>query len=117
VCVIQVVWSGEGFVEDGVAGVRFTYHSHDGEEGYPGNVKVSVCVCVTTVLCGGRDAWSSQLTAEYSLSVRNELRMVFSGVTDKATPLNICNHAYWNLSGDFKRDIKGHVRVFGFCSV
>jgi hypothetical protein len=49
VCVIQVVWSGEGFVEDGVAGVRFTYHSHDGEEGYPGNVKVSVCVCVTTV--------------------------------------------------------------------
>jgi Aldose 1-epimerase len=52
-----------------------------------------------------------QLTAEYSLSVKNELRMVFSGTTDKATPLNICNHAYWNLSGDFKRDIKGHVRV------
>lgn len=35
------MWGGEAYASEGVAGVRFTYASHDGEEGYPGNVNVS----------------------------------------------------------------------------
>lgn len=34
--------------------------------------------------------------------------MEFCATTDRATPINLCNHAYWNLSGDGKRDVKGH---------
>ena len=49
--------------------------------------------------------------ADYSLTASNELKMVFTATTDATTPINICNHAYWNLSGNFKSDIKGHVRV------
>jgi galactose mutarotase-like enzyme len=70
------------------AAAEFTYSSHDGEEGYPGAV---------------------QAVADYRLTADNELVMVFSATTDKATPINVCNHAYWNLSGGHKADVKGHV--------
>lgn len=69
-------------------GVKFSYVSKDGEEGYPGTLNV---------------------TADYSVTPANELKMVFRATTDKATPINMCNHAYWNLSGGIKADIKGHV--------
>ena len=72
---------------DGSVGARFTYASHDGEEGYPGAVKV---------------------TAEYRLTSANELVMEFTATPDKPTPINLCNHIYWNLSGELRSKILDH---------
>ena len=58
--------------------VTFHYFSKDGEEGYPGNLKVSV---------------------RYGWSATNELSIHYSGVCDKNTPLNMTSHAYFNLAG------------------
>ena len=59
-------------------GVRFTYESKDGEENYPGNLKV---------------------TAEYHWTEDNILRLEMSGETDAPTVINLTNHAYFNLEG------------------
>lgn len=61
--------------------VEFTYTSPDGEEGYPGNLRVSIT---------------------YSLNDRNELRWEAAASTDAPTVLNLVHHSYWNLSGDSK---------------
>ncbi|MDZ4685125.1 MAG: aldose epimerase family protein [Planctomycetaceae bacterium] len=73
------VWRHEDVSTDSAAGVRFTYVSPDGEEGYPGNLTVKVT---------------------YSLNDANELRLDYEATTDKATVLNLTNHCYWNLTGD-----------------
>jgi aldose 1-epimerase len=83
----KVIWNSELVVSPGKASVVFTYKSHDGEGGYPGNVDVTVV---------------------YSLSDANELGMEFSATTDKATPINLCNHTYWNLSGNLRSKITNH---------
>ena len=80
----KVLWKGEA-VE---GGVRLTYTSKDGEEGYPGNLQVSVT---------------------YTLNDSNELKWVCTATTDKATPVNIVQHAYWNLSGDPATTINDHI--------
>lgn len=84
----SVVWNAAPFEETSGAGVDFTYTSPDGEEGYPGNLKMTVRYFVT------RD--------------RNELVISYSGTSDQATLLNPTNHAYFNLSGDLKRDVLDH---------
>lgn len=81
----KVVWSAEPRDQGGSPGVTLTYGSRDGEEGYPGNLTVTVT---------------------YTLTADNELRIQYAATTDKPTVVNLTNHAYWNLSGS--GDILGH---------
>src|SRR5262249_33334540 len=68
--------------------VTLFYESHDGEEGYPGTLDVRV---------------------RYSLSDDNALSIIYNAITNKATPLNLTNHSYFNLAGQGSGDILGHV--------
>jgi aldose 1-epimerase len=79
------LWNAAPYQNDGAAGLTLTYRSPDGEEGYPGNLDVTVV---------------------YELNADNELVMRFSAVTDQATPVNLTQHAYFNLAG--AGDILGH---------
>lgn len=83
----RVQWSAEPVATDHGQGVLFQYSSPDGEEGYPGNLRVQ---------------------AEYSLSEDNELWTVFRAVPDAPTPVNITSHAYWNLNGAGPASILDH---------
>lgn len=75
----QKLWTVENSgVADGRARVTFSYESADGEEGYPGNMKVWVT---------------------YSLSDDNELRVDYKATADEATVVNLTNHSYFNLAG------------------
>jgi len=65
-----------------------THTSPDGDEGYPGTLHAKVT---------------------YTLTDRDELAIDYEATTDKATPVNLTNHTYWNLAGDGTRDILGHV--------
>ncbi|HZZ18478.1 MAG TPA: aldose epimerase family protein [Opitutaceae bacterium] len=82
----KVVWTAE-VVHGATPAVKFTYLSRDGEEGYPGNLTASVT---------------------YSITNGNELRLDYSVTTDKATPVNVTNHSYFNLGGAEKGGILGH---------
>ena len=84
----KVVWDVAPFEHPDSVGLVFRYRSPDGEEGYPGTL---------------------QATVTYTLTDRNELIFDYLGTTDRATPVNLTQHSYFNLAGDGKGDILGHV--------
>lgn len=83
----KVVWRGEPLVKDGFQGVKFSYTSKDGEEGYPGTLNVSVT---------------------YLLNDENEWRIDYIATSDQATPVNLTQHSYFNLKGEGDGDILDH---------
>ena len=83
----KLVWHGEAFNRDGNVGVVYTVTSPDGDEGYPGTLNVRVT---------------------YTLTPANELTVDYDATADKATPVNLTQHSYFNLAGDGSGDILGH---------
>ena len=77
----KVVWD---VVSSSSSKVEMVYLAKDGEEGYPGNVKVTVT---------------------YSLTDDNEFRLDYLATTDKATVLNLASHSYFNLAGEGFGDV------------
>ena len=71
-------WMATPFQSEREAGLVLTTFSPDGEEGYPGNLNV---------------------TMTYTLTDQNELKFDYKAVSDKATPVNLTNHTYFNLGG------------------
>lgn len=82
----KVIWSVKEVLSDSTAGLELQYTSKDGEEGYPGNLDVTVT---------------------YTLQNDNALRIDYLATTDKTTIVNLTNHSYFNLSG-LQNDILGH---------
>jgi aldose 1-epimerase len=87
----QKVWKAEPMpnAKDGPA-VKFTTRSPDMEEGYPGNLDVSVV---------------------YTLTQNDEVRIDYEAKTDKATPINLTNHAYFNLHTPANGTILDHLML------
>jgi len=84
----KVLWDAEPLQCDGAVGLKLTYTSPDGEEGYPGTLKTTVT---------------------YRLTNNNELKIEYRAETDKPTVVNLTNHTYWNLAGPGVCDILSHV--------
>lgn len=85
----KVLWTAEPVqAPPGGQAIKMTYVSRDGEEGYPGTLRLSVT---------------------YVLGPDNALHIAFHGTTDKTTVLNPTNHSYFNLKGEGEGDILGHV--------
>jgi aldose 1-epimerase len=85
------VWKAKVVKTKQGEGVRFSCQSADGEEGYPGNMDVAVT---------------------YTLTEDNALRLDYEARTDKATPVNLSNHTYFNLGGQGSGDILDQVMMF-----
>jgi galactose mutarotase-like enzyme len=84
----KVTWAAEPFQQGDSAGLTLTYVSPDGEEGYPGTLRVQV---------------------RYTLTGADELVVDYEATTDRATPINLSQHTYFNLSAGKATDILGHV--------
>ena len=84
----RVLWSAEAEETETGPTLRLTYISADGEEGYPGKLRVTV---------------------GYTLTHDDELRIEMSATTDAATIVNLAHHSYWNLAGHESGDIRDHL--------
>ncbi|HDP67314.1 MAG TPA: galactose mutarotase [Candidatus Marinimicrobia bacterium] len=83
----RVLWQAEPFSSESEAGLKLTHLSKDMDSGYPGNLE---CLVV------------------YRLTNTNELRIEYEARTDKATPVNLTHHSYFNLAGEGNGDILNH---------
>lgn len=84
----KVIWQATPVEEKDWVGVHFSYFSPDGEEGYPGNLKVTVT---------------------YQLTSDNQLKILYEAEADKPTPVNLTHHSYFNLHGQGKGNILDHL--------
>ncbi len=84
----KALWAAEPFQGDSGVGVVLRYTSPDGEEGYPGTLATRVT---------------------YTLTPRDELAVDYEATTDRATPVNLSQHTYWNLHGAGRGDILDNV--------
>ncbi|GAA4441051.1 galactose mutarotase [Pontibacter saemangeumensis] len=82
----KVVWEAEPLPEQNA--LKLTYVSPDGEEGYPGKLTTTVT---------------------YTLTDENEIKIDYNATTDKATPVNLTNHSYFNLAAGQAEDALDHV--------
>jgi aldose 1-epimerase len=87
----KVLWQAKPVCKDGEQGLELTYLSKDGEEGYPGNLS---------------------LTMTYWLTKDNALKIDYLATTDKATPVNLTNHSFFNLKGEGAGTILDHKLMF-----
>ncbi len=81
------VWQAQKVYKNDAVGLKLTYTSPDGEEGYPGNLACSVT---------------------YLLNNNSELSIEYTATTDKPTVVNLTNHSYFNLAGEGAGQILGH---------
>jgi len=84
----KVIWSVTPFQQSDSVGLVMNYTSPDGEEGYPGTLRATVT---------------------YTLTDKNEFIFDYQATTDRPTPVNLTQHSYFNLAGDGKGEILGHV--------
>lgn len=84
----QVLWSAAPAPAENGQALRLEYLSADGEEGYPGNLAVTVV---------------------YTLTRSGDLRIDYRATTDRATPVNLTHHGYFNLKGEGAGEITDHV--------
>lgn len=82
------IWQVKEIRGEDYVGLELYYDSLDGEEGFPGNLKI----------------WVS-----YTLTQNNDLIIEYRAQTDKPTPVNLTNHTYFNLSGHQNGDILQHI--------
>ncbi|KAL8478620.1 hypothetical protein ACS0TY_030487 [Phlomoides rotata] len=84
----KVIWEVAEHKQGDTPSITFKYRSHDGEEGYPGDV---------------------YFTATYTLTSKTSLRLDMEGVTEnKPTPISLAQHTYWNLAGHNSGTILDH---------
>ncbi|HZF74088.1 MAG TPA: aldose epimerase family protein [Gemmatimonadaceae bacterium] len=92
----KVVWTARPFQTQEAQGVTLDYISPGGEEGYPGTVHAAVI---------------------YTLTADDRLIVEYSANTNKATPINLSQHSYWNLAGGASRDVLSHVLTINADSI
>jgi len=83
----KVIWKAEPIDHPDGPSIKLTRRSPDGEEGYPGNLDVGV---------------------QFTVTEQNELKIEYTATTDKATPINLSNHSYFNLAGRTTEPVLGH---------
>jgi aldose 1-epimerase len=83
----KVLWDAEPLAGEGFQALKLEYLSRDGEEGFPGNLLVTVT---------------------YTLSNDDSFRIDYMAATDMATIVNLTNHTYWNLAGEGAGDVLKH---------
>ena len=84
----KVMWRSRAVESEAGPSVVFSYLSADGEEGYPGNLMISVT---------------------YTLTADQELKIAYEAMSDAATPVNLTHHSYWNLAGEGSGSILDHL--------
>jgi aldose 1-epimerase len=84
----KVVWGAQSFQRGDTVGVTFEHTSPDGDEGYPGTLRVAVT---------------------YTLTPGNQLVVEYGATTDRPTPVNLSQHTYFNLAGEGQGDVLQHV--------
>ena len=83
----KVVWNAQPIDDPNGPGLKLSYLSKDGEEGFPGNLSCTVV---------------------YTLTNNNELKISYEATTDQTTIVNLTSHSYFNLAGHNSGDILGH---------